>query len=76
MTQKQEIVAHLYEFGSITPLDALKEYGIMRLASRMSDLKADGFPFHTVMEKSRNRKGKTVHYARYVLGGKDVSHMQ
>ena len=43
MTQKELIVEHLHEYGSITPLDALREYGIMRLASRMADLKADGF---------------------------------
>lgn len=68
MTQKEKIMIHLYEFGSITPLDALKEYGIMRLASRMSDLKADGFPFHKVIEKSKNRYGESIHYARYVIG--------
>ena len=68
MTQKEQIVEHLYEYGSITPLDALREYGIMRLASRMADLKADGFLFHVVIEKSKNRKGEPIHYAKYVLG--------
>ena len=73
MTQKELIVEHLYEYGSITPLDALREYGIMRLASRMADLKADGFLFHVVTEKSKNRRGEPVHYARYILGReKDV----
>lgn len=73
MTQKEKVLKHLYEFGSVTPLEALKEYGIMRLASRMADLKADGVPFHVVMEKSKNRNGEPVHYARYILGrAKDV----
>lgn len=73
MTQKTRILSHLYQFGSITPLEALSEYGIMRLASRMSDLKADGVPFHVVTEKSKNRFGETVHYAKYVIGReKDV----
>lgn len=33
---------HLRDYGSITPLDAMREYGIMRLASRISDLRKGG----------------------------------
>lgn len=43
MTQNEKVLRHLQEFGSITPLDALKEYSIMRLASRISDLKRMGY---------------------------------
>lgn len=66
MTQKEMIRNHLDTFGSITPLDAMKEYSIMRLASRMADLKRDGYRFKVVTEKSKNVFGKSVAYARYV----------
>ena len=42
MTQNERILRHLNEQGSITQLEAMKEYGIMRLASRISDLKRKG----------------------------------
>lgn len=72
MTQKEKILAHLYEFGSITPLEALMEYSCMRLASRMADLKADGVPFYVETVKSKNHNGEPVHYARYILGRRYV----
>lgn len=65
MTQTEKVLDHIKEFGSITPLDALKEYGIMRLASRVSDLKRAGFPIVREMETSKNRNGEPVRYARY-----------
>ena len=44
MTQKDRIYRHLMDYGTINPMEALDEYGIMRLASRISDLKKDGIP--------------------------------
>ena len=35
MSQVEKILRHIEMYGSITPLEAMKEYGIMRLASRM-----------------------------------------
>jgi hypothetical protein len=65
MTQCEKIVRHLEDCGSITPLSAMREYGIMRLASRMSDLKRKGYKFIVEIEKGRNRYGEPTHYARY-----------
>lgn len=39
MTQTEKIMNHLQVCGTITAGEALTEYGIMRLASRISDLK-------------------------------------
>lgn len=69
MTQTEKILFHIQEYGSITPLDALKEYGIMRLASRVSELKRAGFPIVSEMETAKNRNGEPVRYARYRMGG-------
>ena len=68
MTQKQMVIKYINDFGSISPLEALSDLGIMRLASRVTDLKTDGVKIVQSMEKSKNRYGKTVHYARYRLG--------
>ena len=34
LTQKDRIIRHLNDKGSITALEAMKEYGIMRLTSK------------------------------------------
>lgn len=68
MTQKEMIVKYIKDFGSISPLEALSDLGIMRLASRVTDLKNEGVKIVKSMEKTKNRYGKMVHYARYRLG--------
>ena len=67
MTQTERIIRHLEVFGSITSLEAMQEYGIMRLASRISDLKKVGVPIRSEMVKSRNRYGEGTSYVRYSL---------
>lgn len=67
MTQNEKILRHLRKYGSITPLEALEEYGIMRLASRISDLKKEGAPITREIATSRNRFGESVRYAVYRL---------
>lgn len=67
MTQKQMILEHLKLAGSITPGQALEEYGCFRLSARIADLKDDGYAIRTEMETRRNRFGKSVRYARYRL---------
>lgn len=67
MTQTERILEHVQKYGSITPLEALKEYGVMRLASRVHDLKKLGVYLNRTTEKSTNRFGETVHYTRYTL---------
>ncbi len=67
MTQAEKILQYLRENGSITPLDAMREFGCMRLASRICDLKRSGLPIKKEMEAAKNRYGETVHFARYKL---------
>ena len=67
MTQCEKILQHLTFNGSITAWEAIQEYGIMRLASRVTDLKYMGVPVKKVMETSKNRYGDPVSYARYYL---------
>lgn len=67
MTQTERILNHLRECGSITPLDALKEYGCMRLGARIYDLKRAGYQIESRIESRKNRNGERVTYARYSL---------
>ena len=67
MNQREKVMQYLNDFGSITPMEALSEFGIMRLAARVNELTKMGVPIVSVIEKSRNRYGQTVRYARYSL---------
>lgn len=66
-TQRFQIMRHLKENGTITQLEALREYGIMRLAARIRELKQRGEPIERVIRAATNRYGETVHYAEYSL---------
>lgn len=69
MSQCKKILRHLEENGSITSLEAIENYRILRLASRIRDLKDAGFPIVTVMQTEKNAEGETVTFARYYLKG-------
>ena len=68
-TQAERVLDYMREFGSITQLDALKDLGVMRLASRISDLKRQGYPIVSKVEAVKNRYEETCYIKRYSLGG-------
>jgi hypothetical protein len=72
MTQCERIVRHIKDHGSITSMEAITEYGILRLASRITDLKSQGIPVKRVMETGKNRYGELVSYARYYMEDRDA----
>ena len=41
-TQAERVLDYIMEFGSITQIDALRDIGCMRLASRIADLRKQG----------------------------------
>lgn len=65
MTQQKLILAHLDTYGSITPMEAFMEYGITKLATRVSELRRQGHQIIKVYEEGKNRFGQKVHYMRY-----------
>ena len=67
ITQTQAVLMYLEEKGSITHLEAQKELGIMRLASRIVDLKKMGYKFNCTTEKVATRYGGTTRIKRYSL---------
>ena len=66
-TQNERIIAYIKEYGSITQLDALRDLGVMRLASRISDLKRLGCPIISTVETVKNRYGEPCRIKRYRL---------
>ena len=68
-TQSQRIIDYMYEHGGITQYDALNELGVMRLASRISELRRNGYEIASKMVKVKNRYGETCRVKRYTLKG-------
>ena len=67
-THKSLIRKRLVDGGSITPLEALRDYGCYRLASRINDLRREGLNIVKRMEKNVSSvTGKAVRYSRYYL---------
>ena len=66
-TQAERILDYIDKFGSITQYEALQDLGVMRLASRISDLKKLGFPIESEVQAVKNRFGETCYVKRYKL---------
>ena len=66
-TQCSKVLDYMRRYGSITQLEALRDIGCMRLASRISDLRYQGYAIGRRMKTSKNRDGDDVHFAEYYL---------
>ena len=67
MTQGERIIEYIREFGSISPMEAFSDLGITKLATRVSEMSAEGIEFVKKYEETKNRYGEKVHYMRYSL---------
>ena len=65
--QIDRVLEYIREFGSITQLEALQDLGVMRLASRMSDLKRLGYNVEGRIEAVNNRYGEKCYIKRYTV---------
>lgn len=71
VTQSQRVLDYIEEFGSITQLEALRDLGVMRLASRISDLRRQGVRIESTVETVKNRFDEKTYIKRYRLGGEN-----
>ena len=71
ITQCDKVLRHLKDHGSITSFEAFNEYGILRLASRINDLRAQGIAIVSETASGKNRYGETTHYSVYRLAEKE-----
>lgn len=65
--QCMQVLRYIEQHGSITSLEAVEDLRILRLASRIKDLKDLGYP----IEKKTEHyfvNGVYKHFARYFLG--------
>lgn len=70
-TQAQRVLEYINQFGSITQYDAFVDLGVMRLASRVSDLRRQGHNIVSVTESVKNRFGEKTTIKRYSLESND-----
>lgn len=62
--QKQRVIDYIRETGSITPLEAIKELGVLRLSAVIFELKRDGHAIKSELVPVQTRYG-TAHVAKY-----------
>lgn len=65
MTQREAILQYITEFGSITPMQAFSDLGITKLATRISEMRKDGWKFKIEMVTVKGRYQRMVTYAKY-----------
>jgi hypothetical protein len=65
ITQCEMIVEYLNTYKEITPLEAMRYLGCYRLASRISDLKRQGYNIKSEMVSVATRNGGRTHIAKY-----------
>jgi hypothetical protein len=53
--------------GWVSPLDAMRELGCMRLGARIYDLRRDGYAIEERWKESTNRFGDTVRFKEFIL---------
>ena len=61
-SQSTNILKHLQSNGTITPMDALNQYGCFRLAAVVFDLRKEGHNITTVSRTKSDGKGKFASY--------------
>ena len=67
MNQRELVVDYINNFGSITSYEAYIDLGITQLATRIKELKEQGYTFKTEWETRKNRYGKNVSFKKYKL---------
>lgn len=67
LTQCERILRHFADYGTITSAVAMNEYGIYRLASRINDLKKQGYNIVSTTKTAKNRYDEPTHFSEYSL---------
>ena len=64
MSQKEQVLAYIETHGSITPLEAERHIGCLRLGARIWDLRRDGYSIikETVEVVTRTGKARVARY--------------
>ena len=68
MTQCEKIIKYIEDFGSITTMQAFIDLGCTRLASRICDIRSQGYDIQSEFVSGRNRYGELVSFKKYYFG--------
>jgi len=68
-TQRELVLQHLRQGEPITQFQALRDYGIQRLAARVHELRQDGHPVEDRTVEVRRAHGGTARVSEYYLSG-------
>ena len=66
-TQSMRVLGYMENHGCITQFQATSDLGVLRLASRISDLKKNGYPIKSEAVAVKNRFDETCYVSRYSL---------
>lgn len=66
-TQERMILEYIFENGSITTLQAIKDLGILQSPARIWGLKRRGVNIKTRRKEVEDRYGKTKHIVEYYI---------
>lgn len=66
MSQYEMIEKYINDNGSISPMEAFMDLGITKLATRISEMRRNGYKFEQKPETRKNRFGKECRYMRYM----------
>ena len=66
-TQKDKVLRYIREFGKITSWEAYSQLGVTQLATRIFELKQDGYVFKKKRVNTLNRLQEKTHYDEYML---------
>jgi hypothetical protein len=64
-TQCERVIKYIKDFGSITTLEAIIDLGVLRLASRISELRKNGVQIADEITIVKNRYGEKCHVKKY-----------
>ena len=67
INQREKVLNYITQYGSITSYEAYLELGITQLATRISELKEQGYSFTDEWITKKNRDGTVVSYKKYML---------
>lgn len=69
VNQIHKILGYMLVHGGITSMEAMKHLGVMRLASRINDMRRKGYIIRSVFVTVKNRDGEECRVKRYSLKG-------
>lgn len=67
MNQRQMVLQYIEDYGSITSYEAYIDLGITQLATRIKELKEQGYIFTYEWITKKNRYGRPVRFKKYTL---------